>query len=101
MKAELKLFLKTNLTVGGSMRIPDKKVGKLGGFTTLGHIHMKQFSWDKKPTFFVCKELKNPFQSFQWHVCFKRDLKNLTNDQKIHEFKSLDAAVNKLLSWKK
>jgi len=101
MKTELKKFLKSNLRVGSTLVLPDKKVGKLGGFTTLGYIHMMHFPWEAKPTFFVCRELKHPLRSFQWHVAFKNDLGKMSADQKIHEFKTLDAAVNKIISWKK
>lgn len=78
-----------------------KKVGQLGGLSIIGYLG-KSKSWDESFTYYVAKELKHLFQSWQWHCCFSSDinkrLKRNEQDCKIHEFKTIQEATSFLFT---
>jgi hypothetical protein len=102
MKTELKKYIKDKMKGKDCLylQVPKSKVGMLGGTVTLGFIGVVQYSFDPKPRFYVCRSLRDICRSFQWHVCYRDAVNKKSDDNtKVFEFKSLDAAINKLASF--
>lgn len=76
------------------IQIPKDKVGKLGGFTTLGYVSMFTPLGELKPVYYACKELRDILRSFQYHVCYMDTMNKTANErQKICKFKTLKEAI--------